>query len=221
VRATPLIAAAIAVALVALAVPRLLAGAISGPFDDTVRALGRGDPVSDDALLLALGSRLRAIALIGDARYHADVAALRFADYLANPEQSWRLDLAIAAHRDALDRAPAQPFLWSRLALAEMLRDGYRPAVGEALRLSLATGRHEPRLLMPRLELAFTVWPLLPDALRAELAQQVVLAMRWQPQALVAATRRYHRLAEVRDALVASPDLRNRFNLLYEKARLG
>jgi hypothetical protein len=100
-----------------------------------------------------------------------------------------------------------------------MVRDGYRPVVAEALHLSLLTGRYEPRLLMPRIELAFTVWPLLPEALRSEFAQQIVLAMRWMPRDVVAATRHHHRLAEVRAALASDPQLRLHFNLLYTRQR--
>lgn len=204
--------------MIALAMPRLFAGFVTGPFDDTVRALGRNEPISDDALRLALGSRLRATALIGEGRYHADLAALRFAEYERVPVPE-RLDRAIAAHRTALTHAPAQPFAWSRLALAEMLRSGYGPAVGDALRLSLETGRYEHRLTMPRLELAFASWPSLPDSLRSAFGSQIVLAMRWMPNDLVAASHRFHRLAEVRAALAGAPELRTRFNLLYERRR--
>ena len=220
-RATPILASAVAILLVALAGPRLFAGAITAPFDDTVHALGRGDAIPDEALRLALGSRLRATALIGDGRYHADVAALRYADYVKNPDERERLDRVIAAHHDALEHAPSQPFVWSRLALAEMLRHGYSDTVGNALNLSLETGRYEPRLLMPRIELALAVWPLLPETLQREFARQMVLAMHWAPAALVDATRHYHRLAEVRAALTVDREQRARFNFLYERRRLG
>lgn len=220
-RLAPIIAALAGVTLVALGAPRLFAGAVAGPFDETVRTLGRGAMPDESQLRLALGSRLHAIDAVGDGQYHADLAALRFAEYTLDPQARERLDVAIDAHRAALERAPSQPFLWSRLALAQMLRDGYGPPVGAALAMSLETGRVEPRLLMPRIELALAAWPDMTDELRAAFAGQIMLAMRWSPERLAEATRRHHRLGEVRALLAADPALRARFNLLYERLRTG
>lgn len=214
-RIAPVVAIAAGALLIGLGAPRLFAGAVAGPFDETVRALGRGETAAADTLRLALGSRLHATRAVGEGGYYADVAALRFADYRANPEDRALLDAAIDAHRAALDRAPSQPFVWSRLALALTVRDGYSPAAGQALAMSLDTAPVEPRLLMPRIELALAVWPEMPDALRDAFAGQIQRAMRWSPDALVAATRRYHRLREVREALAADPELRARFSLMY------
>ncbi len=215
----PAIAALLGVALVVLAAPRLTAGLVTAPFDDTVRALGRGEPLSDEALRLALGSRIRATGWVGDGQYFADAAALQFAVYENGPQTRGRLDTVIDAHRVALERAPSQTFLWYRLALASLLRDGYGPAVGDALRMSLETGRHEARLVMPRLALALSVWAGLPADVRSGFDGQIALAMRWYARELVTVTQRSYRLATVRAALEPYSGLRDSFNLLYERRR--
>jgi hypothetical protein len=84
-RIVPVIALAISLALFFLAAPRFLAGAVTAPFDDTVRALGGDETVTNEDLRLALGSRLHAIGLVGDGRFYADLAALRFAEFERDP----------------------------------------------------------------------------------------------------------------------------------------
>ena len=220
----PVVVALIGAALVALSVPHLIAGIATAPFDEAVRSLGRGAELDDKTMRLARGSREHAMRLTGEGRYFAEAAALRFTTLQQEADRSgvaWRddLDTVIAAHRTALERAPSQPFLWNRLALAATLRDGYGPLVADALRMSLATGRYEPRLVLPRLELALPAWNRLPAVLQSEFGDQIVLAMRWDPDGLVALTHRTWRLAETRAALAVEPRLRARFNLLYERRR--
>jgi hypothetical protein len=216
IRPASVVATLAGVVLIVLAAPRFVAGALTAPFDETVRALGGGDAVPDQALQLALGSRQRATSLTSDGRFFAEAAALRFAAYQRDPVAE-RLDLAIDAHRAAVERAPSQPFVWTRLATAVLSRDGYVPEVGAALRMSLLTGRFEPRLVLPRLELALPLWKRLPQDVRDGLAGQIVLAMKWDPERLAEAVRQSHRLAEARAALAAHPELRTRFNLLYQR----
>lgn len=51
----------VAMVLVGLAIPRLAGGVFAGPFDETVRTLGRGGDVTKSQTRLARASRITAL----------------------------------------------------------------------------------------------------------------------------------------------------------------
>ena len=216
-------AVGLALVLVGLATPRLVSGLIAAPFDDTVRAIGRGEDVTDSDLRFARSSRVAALGWYESARYAAELGALNFT--LATMQRRGsdaRTDLvarAIDADRRDAELAPTAAFSWMRLAQANVERDGAGAGIGNYLRMSYRTAPNDPRLLLPRLDLALALWDDLPPDVQALTGEQVRLAMRWFPEELVRHTRTRYRLAEVRDALRDDPRSRARFNLLYLRLR--
>ncbi|MBO6781949.1 MAG: hypothetical protein JJ899_01530 [Alphaproteobacteria bacterium] len=214
--------AVLALLLIALATPRLVSGIITAPFDETVRALGRGADIPVSDIRFARSSRVTALGWYSSARYAADLGALNFTLARREPPgsagRSELLDAAIAADRLDVELAPTAPFSWMRLAQANIEREGLRADIARYLQMSYRTAPTDPRLVLPRLDLALAVWNDLPPDVQAETAGQVRLAMRWFPGELVQRTRARYRLAEVREALREDPGARARFNLLYFRA---
>lgn len=213
------IASVLALTLIGLATPRLVSGMISGPFDDTVRAIGRGEDVSEKDTLIARASRAAALRWYDNTRYASDLGALNYTLAVRAPrgsEDRNKLILrAIGDDRLAVSLAPTSAFSWMRLAQAQIERDGSRADIAPYLRMSYRTSAYDPRIVLRRLDIALAFWGELPPDLKEETAQQVRLAMKWFPLDLVRQTRARYRLAEVREALRAEPAARARFNLLY------
>lgn len=209
----------VAVLLAALGLPRLAAGIIAAPFDDTTRALGRGEVVSDHDISFARSSRSAALAWADNARLAAELGALNFKLATQQPrgsvDRAELIERVIEADRLAASMAPTAPFSWMRLAQAKIERDGAGADIANELRMSYLTAPNDARLVLPRLDLALAVWHYLPEDIQAMTADQIRFAMRWYPRELVERTRARYRLAQVRDALRDDPEARARFNLLY------
>lgn len=214
-----LVAAAFGIVLVGLAIPRFVGGLVVSPFDETLRALGRGETVSDGDLRIAARSRETALKWYDNARWEADLGALNYTLArrlpLGSAERAELVAAAIERDRRAVARTPSAAIPWLRLAQAQVERDGLAADVAPYLRMSYRTAPYDPRMVMPRLQLAMTVWNDLPDDLRETANAQIRLAMDWFPRELVQVTRSRRRLAEVRSALGAGTEARARFNLLY------
>lgn len=212
-------ATVLAVLLLGLATPRLVSGVVSGPFDETVRALGRGVDVPQKEVRIARASRNTALNWYHDSRYASDLGALNYALATRQPRGSEGytrlIGEAIASDLHAITLAPSSAFSWIRLAQAKVERDGAGADIAPYLRMSYRTASHDPRIVLPRLNFALAVWDDLPEDVQAATADQIRLAMKWYPLELVRQTRARYRLAEVRDALRDDPGARARFNLLY------
>ena len=212
-------ASILALTLMGLAAPRLVSGLVSGPFDDSVRALGRGEDVSEKDVLIARASRAAALRWYDNTRYASDLGALNYTLAVRKPrdseDRSKLVSRAIDSDRHAVSLAPTNAFSWIRLAQAKIEEEGASADISPYLRMSYRTSPHDPRIVLRRLDIALAFWSDLPPDLKAETAEQVRLAMKWFPRELVRQTRARFRLAEVREALRGDPEARARFNLLY------
>lgn len=216
-------AVCIGAVLVMFAVPRLAAGILEGPFDETMRELARNESLTNTQLDLAIANRERALDWFDNARSWADLGALNYARWRQTPAadagRSDYLHASIAADRAAVARLPALSFVWFHLVRSLLARDGYEADISSYLTMSYRTAPAEPRLILPRLDLALAIWPRLDDTAQQHTGQQIALAMRWFPEELVDLTRRRFALARVRAGLAAYPELRARFNILYLSRR--
>ena len=216
-----LIAFIVALPLIALAVPRLAAGIITGPFDETVREIGRGGKVSTIDLRIARASRLSALGWYRLAQFESDLGVLNYtlARTVERGTDAHRklIDDSIEADKRAIQLAPTAAYSWLRLAQAHIERDGAAAAdkIAPYLRMSYAMARYDPRVVLTRLDIALLVWNDLPDDLKVETDEQIRLAMKWFPLDLVRHTRARHRLSQVRAALTDEPEARARFNMMY------
>lgn len=216
-----LVAFIVAIPLIAMAVPRLAAGIISGPFDDTVRDIGRGEKVSRVDLRIARASRTSALGWYGLAQFESELGILNYTlargDERGTDAHRKLIDESIAADMRAIKLAPTAAYSWLRLAQAHIERDGAVAAdkIAPFLRMSYAMARYDPRVVLTRLDIALLFWNNLPDDLKLETDEQIRLAMKWYPRDLVRYTRARHRLAQVRAALLEEPQARARFNIMY------
>lgn len=224
-----LLALAAGIALAWLAVPRLAAGLISGPFDATVEALGqKADAVPVQGLRLAASSRRKALAWQDDPHLAVSLGAVEFAlaqrpspsaGGNAQTVDAARLRRSVASLARGLAGAPAEPFAWIQLVHAARSAGAPAGTVDPALRLAVAAAPTHPRLVRPRLALALANWTHLSAATKAVFARQAELAMLWWPQEMVALVRQSRGLAPMREALSGSPTLRAEFDLAWTFGR--
>jgi len=85
------------------------------------------------------------------------------------------LEQSVTAAIAALRRAPARPRTWLRIARARALLGEPAVQVIPAWKMSILTGRVEPTLMLPRLELGFRYYNALADEDIALLRDQTIL----------------------------------------------
>ncbi len=124
---------------------------------------------------------------------------------------------SISSLKKSLARAPADAFVWTRLAYAQFLLSGPSPEVATTLRMALQSAPYEPRLFAVRLEIAFLCWPYLGPDDRDLVWQQVRWAWRYRPGKLVRLARSLDRIDVVRAALSQAPEELLRFEKLLKK----
>ena len=124
---------------------------------------------------------------------------------------------SISSLKKSLARAPADAFVWTRLAYAQLLLSGPSPEVATTLRMALQNAPYEPRLFAVRLELAFLAWPYLGPDDHDLVLQQVRWAWRNRRGGLVGLARSLDRIDVVRAALSREPEELLRFEKLLKK----
>jgi len=183
-------------------------------------AAGRG---AAPAELTRAAARLTAtLDAHDDAGAFGDLATLRLTQALAagatTPTGTRLLGDSRQHQVQALARRPSDGFGWFRLAQATLLEDGVGEPAARYLLASLTAYPAAGELLLPRLEMAFLMWPLLPAEGRAAFAPQIRLAAAgnfWRRRALVDLTRRRFALPQVRAALRDDPALAAEFERFY------
>jgi len=112
---------------------------------------------------------------------------------------------AIESLRAGLARAPARPYAWTRLALAELEAGGPSPELAKPLEMALITARYDPHLLFVRLDLCLVAWPYFGSDAREMVFEQVRIAWRRSSDRLVELALIMELLDVVRTALLDSP----------------
>lgn len=211
-------ALAIAVPLISLAVPRVVADLASRRGSDVLTRLQNQEAISAGDLDTFMRATERARAWVDSGSYaaHLGMAQLLAADRLATTDPGARaaLTAAVAVLRDGLTKAPGDPYAWVRLAYAEARLNGWTPQAVSALRLALVTATHEPRLLWSRLHLSLLAWPHMSAADREIILHQVRLGWRESPDKLVRLATDLKQQAVVRDALARNRDDLRRFDAM-------
>lgn len=207
--AAAVLALALAVPLLGLAAPRMMAALGALPHKAVVDAVKRRQPVGSAALEQAWAG-LGAVPfaeLYPEIRLDRSLIGLNL---LALPDVAPERAAAIRAAsiadlRGALADQPLSPFAWLRLAHLQLPVD--QAAALAALRLSTTLAVYEPRLFFSRLDLWFRLWPRLTDDDRRLVERQLVLAWRDDPAALSRLAQRHRMLFAVRRLLErAVPD---------------
>lgn len=207
--------------LVAMAGPRTAAGLAGLPARPVIAELRSGAAVAPRFVAVAVDSEKAALDWIDSGRGWAELGLLHWirsrSGGLSGDDGRAALERTIALDRRGLALSPAQAYVWTRLAHAELLGRGPAPRLGPLLELAIASAPFDRRLVFPRLELCFTVWRQLDAAARESVARQVRFAARLSPQRLAALAKRRHATGLVRDALAETPDLRGAFGAAFLK----
>lgn len=208
----------IGVLICAAAIPRFVGGAAIAPYEDLLRGIARGEKADRAAVDAAREAARVSLDWYGYDRTWLRLGAFDLVAAGLGKDRAERrrfLDASIDALRDGLARSPGDAYGWLQLAQAMRERDGAVAALNGPFRMSLVTAPYEHRLVMPRLEIAFSAWSVLSPDLRASLGPQIVRAVDTAPVQLARATRRFYALRQVRRALAGSPVHMERFNIVY------
>ena len=219
-----LVSATAGALLLALAVPRFMAAAISAPYDQVMRDLNdvsKASTRSLDVVKAAALSRKRALRWQDNPRTWTDLGALQLEQAeeagFASPQGRELATRSLESHRRGLALDPAQSFAWLRMAKAELVVDGMTPALNPLLQMSVRTAPREPQLMLDRLELAFTVWPMLDRTTRTMMEEQVVIAARFYEKKLALMARKHVALDILAEALRDEEGLFRRVGFYYRR----
>ena len=151
----------------------------------TVNKIGYGLEVDEGELRDVIAARESGIWFGDRARIHSDAALARILLAERTQDADERETLLDAAGQDletSLRLNPGNPYAWFRLAYARNLQAGPDRRVAEALRLSLLTGPHEPRLVFTRLPLALAAMEHFDAPTLSLLQRQIRFAWRRAPR---------------------------------------
>jgi hypothetical protein len=199
-------------ALMVLAGPRVVAAFwlwLRGPAMDLVTYQ---EPVLASDLYGLIASRELALRWLGSSPADGELAAALTVLAASKPPGSGQerelLERAIGATEAGLALGPADPRSWTRLAyLRTLLEAAPDRQAARALALSLKTGRYDrPDFLAQRLWLILLHWPVMPDAARALIGDQIRLIWQEAPDELVRLAREPGLTDQIL-ALAAAPEL--------------
>jgi hypothetical protein len=148
--------------LILLAVPSLMARLVALPGDALVLEMRQGKALSPDQLDRAEQSRLRVIHWFPINTYFNDLAEIALLRTVAHQTEAIEAYKKVETwqHR-ALRLSPADAYGWFRLAYLYELAKAPVSAVSAAWWQSYAAAPYEPRLFLPRLEMAVRLGPTL------------------------------------------------------------
>lgn len=181
------VAVAAGLGVLTLAIPRLQATLAFLPVDTALARYFREGEIPSAQLAPLRARAESALAHQPHYRYYDGLSLLNYLQALDVAGRPWlqrpALNRSLEAGLEAVARAPAKPRTWLRIARARAALGQEATAVADALEMSILTGRVEPTLLLPRLELGFRYAEALDEEARALLSDQTLLAWRLQERA--------------------------------------
>lgn len=220
--AAVLIAATVGIILIWMAAPHLMSSIYTPTQEYRLTLADSGDRRAILALNTLERDLQTALAIRETGRNWSRLGAVRLALAMAAGPQSdngrGHLDDSIDALGRGLSLAPHQPYSWTQLLQASLLRHGLSDESGRLLKMAILTGPSEPALVLARVDIGLYAWRRLDEETREVLAGQIRLAGMRDLKALLDLTRRRHALSQVRAALQPDATLQRRFDDAY---RLG
>jgi hypothetical protein len=203
----------VAAIALALAVPRLLEGAVALPGNGAIEEI-RGGAAGSGTLDTLIASRTRALAFVDRGKFHSELSyALRArAGSLHGEERSAALERAVGEADRGILQSPADPIVWYHLAAALFARDGAGQPTVDAVLSSIAVGPYETELLVPRIDLLFAARSYLSQTSDETVDGQVRVAWKRRPVDLVRAIRRHGAADIVRRGLEREPSMAQGFD---------
>jgi hypothetical protein len=180
--------ALVALGVLALSWPRLLASVRYQPVDTALGRYYADSEIPTDRLLVLIRFANEAIGIHDHYRYHDGLSQLHYLRGLdpQTPARERRdaYRLAEAGAVASLSRAPAQPATWLRLATIRWILRDEPEAVVEPWKMSVFTGRTDSSLHNRRVEMGLAHRAFLDAESVAMLRDQLLLAWRARPGAL-------------------------------------
>jgi hypothetical protein len=215
-RTVPLLLAALAVLILALAIPSLMARLIMLPGDAAREALLQGAAVSDEALQNFLRTRRAALQWRATNDIYDDLAMATLAEAKRNGLPRDEVRAALDWQQQALALSPADPYGWARLAFLYLLTEGPSDNAAHALAHSIEAGPHEPRLLISRVSTAIMLGDRLDPGLRRQLPAMLREAWADDPLALIHAAHEGRYTDQAEAALADEPEEVAKFRRMAE-----
>lgn len=179
----------LAVAMLLLAWPRLLASIHFLPVDRAIDRYFETREIPSNRLLTLLGFAKEALELNDHYRYHDGRSLLHYLRGLdVNTPALERRDAYREAEASAVEvvkRAPAQPEAWLRIATVRSILHDEPETVLAPWKMSIFTGRAHSTLLAPRVGIGTLHFEFMDAEARSMLRDQVLLAWRLKPQDLL------------------------------------
>lgn len=214
------LALALALALIWLSVPRVMAAFnsfSSGPVLDKIQV--RKD-VGPKKLRVLIESQKRGLNWKETSRRWTDLGQAKLLLAISTKDRKERRKLYSQAG-EALEKglaiSPSSPFAWTRLAYIDLALNGVSPSVAQKLRMALAIAPFNPRLLFPRLRIILLSWSQFERSDRALILDQIRLAWRFNPRRLTKMAADLRRTGLVKAALFQTPEDYSKFEILVKK----
>ncbi len=171
------------ITLLVVGVPRFLHELMLVPGTPIHERVSRGETVSDEDLDILEESRLQALEFVELPDAYSDLAAsylVRARRATTTEKREYFAKKSIETAKTGLDMAPLNTFSWARVTSANIiLGESFYPNAVEAWRLSIATARFEPFILIQRVHMGIILYDHLNDDDIALLKDQLGMAYRW------------------------------------------
>ena len=177
----------------ALSWPRLQASLRYLPVDAAIGRYFETREIPSTQLPHLLARAETSLALHEHYRYWQGLGLLHYLQALDEQTAAWErqpaLRRSLAAGLKMVSRAPVNPYGWLQVAQARSALGESSETVIQALEMSLLTGRVEPHLMLPRIELGMRHVDAMSEAQAAQLGDQTALAWRLDPGRFLRALR--------------------------------
>jgi len=195
--------------LIGLAVPRLISAVLVLPVRPVFEDIRLGRDVELERLVQAQSLTLSASAWVSDGRILTDraLALGLHADRLAaGSEMRASFErLAAASLAEGLAKSPGNPYAWFRMAAISQRLNKAPRLVVSLLLASVMTGEVLPRVMIPRLTLAFANWEHMDEREKDVIRNQMRIAWHFDTTRLYVLARRMGMLPILQDALQPLP----------------
>ena len=220
-----LLALLLALATFSLAWPRMKASYRFLPVELAIERYYDDREIPSHRMLTLIGFAQQALAWHDHYRYHDGLSLLHYLRGMdietpaLERRQEYRKAEAEAV--ESLQRAPAQPDVWQRIAMVRSILHDEPGTIIAPWRMSIFTGRTHSTLLVPRSGLVLPLLEFLDDESRAMLRDQMLLAWALKPGDLLRTlTRVDPDLVKTRALIGASaPGVLGEMEARIEKAR--
>jgi len=184
-----LIAAMTAGVLLALSWPRLRASLRFLPVDTAISNYLENREIETEQLDALIQRASESIAIQDHYRYWDSLSELQILRSQNMRLSFWlrrqALEDAILAAQEALKRAPTKPRTWLRIARAREFLAHPSEEVISSLKMSILTGRVEPTLMLPRLELGLRYLHSMDDSTLHLIHDQVLVTWKIQQRTML------------------------------------